>query len=245
MYALSCGPDLRVKKCASCSINGIRYSTLDREKFRHTQNSGVMTEGTHEGAIIDFYGVLREVIELEYNSNLESRRTVVLFRCDWYNKVGKTRWVRDDGHFKSINIESLWYKSDPSILAAQSKKIFYLPDTALGRDWRIVQKFEHRDIYDVREKEARHGEVHQDDSCSDTEREVQEFNVDGDLHMVHDDGEVTIVEGNLGDLIARNKKATMEGIDDEMEEDDTILQYCSDNGSMEVNDIDSVDSDDD
>ena len=63
--------------------------------------------------------------------------------------------------------------------------------------------------------------------------------------MVQDDGEVTIVEGNLGDLIARNKKATMEGIDDEMEEDDTILQYCSDNGSMEVNDIDSVDSDDD
>ena len=37
----------------------------------------------------------------------------------------------------------------------------------------------------------------------------------------------------------------MEGIDDEMEEDDTILQYCSDNGSMEVDDIDSVDSDDD
>jgi len=97
-----------------------------------------MTEGTHEGAIIDFYGVLREVIELEYNSNLESRRTVVLFRCDWYDQVEKTSGVRDDGHFKSINIESLWYKSDPFILAAQSKKIFYLPDTALDRDWRIV-----------------------------------------------------------------------------------------------------------
>ena len=34
LYALSCGSDLRVKKYASCSINGIRYSTLDREKFR-------------------------------------------------------------------------------------------------------------------------------------------------------------------------------------------------------------------
>ena len=63
--------------------------------------------------------------------------------------------------------------------------------------------------------------------------------------MVQDDGEVTIVEGNLGDLIARNKKATLQDSDDEMEEDDTILQYCSDNGSMEVDDIDSVDSDDD
>jgi len=30
-----------------------------------------------------------------------------------------------------------------------------------------------------------------------------------------------------------------------MEEDDTILQYCSDNGNMEVDDMDRGDSDDD
>ena len=57
--------------------------------------------------------------------------------------------------------------------------------------------------------------------------------------------EVTIVEGKLADLIARNKKATLQDSDDEMEEDDMILQYCSDNGNMEVDDMDSGDSDDD
>jgi len=218
---------------------------LDREKFLQTQNSGVMTEGTHEDATIDYYGVLREVIELQYNSNVDVRRSVVLFRCDWYNQVGKTRGVRDDGHFKSINIESFWYKSDPFILATQSKKIFYLPDTALGKDWRIVQKFEHRAMYNVSEKDDHCASVHQDDSCSDTEHDVQERDADEGMHNLQDDGEVTIVEGKLADLIARNKKAALQDSDDEMEEDDTILQYCSDNGNMEVDDMDSGDSDDD
>ena len=40
-------------------------------------------------------------------------------------------------------------------------------------------------------------------------------------------------------------KAALQDSDDEMEEDDTILLYCSDNGNMEVDDMDSGDSDDD
>jgi len=49
----------------------------------------------------------------------------------------------------------------------------------------------------------------------------------------------------LADLIARNKKAALQDSDDEMEEDDMIFQYYSDNGNMEVDDMDSGDSDDD
>ena len=108
-----------------------------------------MANGRHRGETIEFYGVLKEVIELQYNSNLQHRRSVVLFRCDWYNQEGKTVGIKDDGHFKSININSFWYKSDPFILATETTKIFYLQDNALGNDWRVVQKFEHRGIYDV------------------------------------------------------------------------------------------------
>jgi hypothetical protein len=89
---------------------------------------------------------------LLHNSCLEGPRTVVIFRCDWYNQAGKTKGIRDDGHFKSINVMSLWYKTDPYILSSQSKKIFFLQDTAFGKDWPVVQKFEHRDMYDVAEK---------------------------------------------------------------------------------------------
>jgi hypothetical protein len=104
LWALSCKPDLRVKTCAACIVNGVRYSTVDREKYLRTQNSGVVTLGSHDEKEIDFYGVLKEVIELKYNSNLQKIRRVYLFRCDWYNQVGKTRGIRDDGHFKSINV---------------------------------------------------------------------------------------------------------------------------------------------
>src|SRR6185312_13469620 len=99
------------------------------------------------------------------------RWSVVLFRCDWYNQEGKTVGIRDDEHFKSININSFWYKSDPFILATQSTKTFYLQDNDLVNNWRVVQKFEHKGIYDVPEKD---GNVHQDDYCSDTERAVHE-----------------------------------------------------------------------
>ena len=56
--------------CAACSVNGVRYSTVAREQHLKTQNSGVMAKGTHRGETIEFYGVLKEVIELQYNSNL-------------------------------------------------------------------------------------------------------------------------------------------------------------------------------
>ena len=79
LFALSCGPDLRVKTSAACSVNGVRYSTIAQEKHLKTQNSGVMAKGTHRGETIEFYGVLKEVIELQYNSNLQHCRSVVLF----------------------------------------------------------------------------------------------------------------------------------------------------------------------
>ena len=61
--------------------------------------------------------------------------------------------IDDDGHYRSINIKSFWYKDDPYIPATQARKSFYLQDTSLGKDWWVVQKFEHRDMYDVNEIE--------------------------------------------------------------------------------------------
>ncbi|EEC84281.1 hypothetical protein OsI_30752 [Oryza sativa Indica Group] len=233
----------KTHSCASCIVNGVRYSTVDREKYLQTQNSGVMVDGTHEGDNIEFYGVLREILELQYNSDLDIYRSVVLFRCDWFNQVGKTRGVRDDGHFKSINIQSFWYKDDPFILATQSKKIFYLQDTSLGNEWRIVQKFEHRNMYNVSEKDDHIFDVHQDDNCSDTEHEVHEGNADEDLDHLQEDGEVTIIEANLEDL--NNQANLTEDSRDDADEDDTILQYCSDSGNGNAEDDMPEDTDDD
>jgi hypothetical protein len=154
--------------------------------------------------------------------------------------------LRADKHFKSINVKSFWYKTDPFILADQAKKIFYLEDTTpQWKDWRVVQKFQHRNIYDVDETDEGSHDVHQDDYCSDSEHVVQEGDDNEVVHNV-EGGEATIIEGNLEELI-RNKKQpaiVVEDTEDE-EEDDTVLQYCSDGGHDNNVDMCIDDEDDD
>ena len=135
LYALSCGLDTRVRVYATFSINGVRYSIVDCEKSLRTQNSGVMTAITNEGQLVEFYGVLREVIQLMYNSSIQSHRMVVVLRCDRYNLDGTTKSVGidDDKHYRSINIKSFWYKNDPFILATQARKIFLSVGHLLGQ----------------------------------------------------------------------------------------------------------------
>ena len=132
LFSLSCGPDFRVKKYSSCIVNGVRFNTVDREKNKRTQNCGIMARGTSD---VDFYGVLKEIIQLEYNGD---ERSVVLFKCDWFKLDGKRTAIKNDGFYTSINIQNLWYKNDSLILATQARKVFYIPDTKHGENWRIV-----------------------------------------------------------------------------------------------------------
>ena len=80
---------------------------VDHEKSLSTQNSGVMVAVTNEGQLVEFYGVLREVIQLMYNSSVQSHRTVVLLCYDWYNLDGtmKSTGIDDDRHYRSVNIK--------------------------------------------------------------------------------------------------------------------------------------------
>jgi hypothetical protein len=64
LYALSCQPDLRVRIFSACIVGGVRFHTIERERNRRTQNSGVMVDGTHNGEDIEFYGCLKEIIQL-------------------------------------------------------------------------------------------------------------------------------------------------------------------------------------
>jgi len=165
---------------------------------------------------------------------------VVLFRCEWFSQDGKARTIRDDGLFRSINVERLWYKTDPFILATQSKKVFYVQDTQFGENWRVVQKFEHRSMYDVNEVEL--STVHQDENGSDNELGVQDDVDDGldEPTPVHRrvGGQKSTVPGNLQVLINRREEDMVEDSDSEGCEDDTIFEYFSDNDRdpMESND---------
>jgi len=86
-----------------------------------------------------------------------------------------------------------------------------------------VQKFEHRNLYDVAEKEEASHEVHQDDYCSDTEHVVQQGDDNEVIHNIPG-GEATIIEGNLNQLISSKKQDAISYEENEAEEeDDTVL----------------------
>jgi hypothetical protein len=121
LFSLACGPNLRVRKYSSCIVSGVRFNTVDHDKNKKTQNSGVMSQSTHNGQVTDFFGTLKEIIQLDYNE-----RSVVLFKCDWFKLDGKRTELKDDGFFRSINVGSLWYKNDCYILATKARKVFYL-----------------------------------------------------------------------------------------------------------------------
>ena len=132
---------------------------MDREAQRKTQNCTIKTLGEHNGDTIDFYGTVTEIIELNYIANRRGPRSIILLRCEWYNLEGRTYQMKDDGYFKSINIEGRWYKNDPFLLATDASQIFFLEDTKFGDAWQVVQDFGHRHIYDV-EEAATNQQIH-------------------------------------------------------------------------------------
>jgi len=241
IFSLACGPDFRVKKYTSRIVNGVRFNTVDRDKNKKTQNSGVMTEGTHNGQFIDFFGTLREIIQLEYNS---AERIVVLFKCDWFKLDGKRTELQYDGFFKSINVGSLWYKDDSLILATQARKVFYLADTKLGKNWQVVQTYDHRHLYNVKETESAQYNVaaYQEDECCDEDgRRESVIDMAYDIPLNRNDEQGPIFEaGEIAQWVQESHKGGNH-TDAEEEEDDTIFEYCSDDEGGATIDVDSDD----
>ncbi|WVZ83966.1 hypothetical protein U9M48_031052 [Paspalum notatum var. saurae] len=230
LYALASQPDLRVKVFSACLVGGIRFHTVDREKNRRTQNSEVMTEGTHNEEYVDFYGSVKDIIQLRYNSDSSCERTVVLFRCDWYDTDdGKKTRMKYDGYMRSINQGRCWFKNDPFILATQATKVFYLDDTKHEGSWKVVQKFQHRHLWSVAEHE-RDTDIqlsYQDDECVGSEVQLSEQNLDFDL----DSGVSPLtVEATIVDQLRRQRdmEEELEENDSSDSEDETEWQYASD-----------------
>jgi len=238
LYALASLPDLRLRIFSGCIVDGVRYHTVECESSRRTQNSGVMVEGSHNGEDIDFYGQLKEVLQLQYNSDASSQRTVVLFKCDWFDTCSKKSRMKNGGYFKSISHGSCWYKDDAFILATQATKVFYLDDNKHGEPWKVVQKFSHRHLWNVNEEEnedMQEGGVdltYQDDEQEISQVEAQEGCSIDEQPVNEEDG--INVEASLVDQIRRQREPEVEEHDLYNEDDDTLGQYDSENecGSM-------------
>jgi hypothetical protein len=80
------------------------------------------------------------------------------------------------------------------------------------------------------------------DHCFDNEHEVLEADGDQVMHEASHDGEATIIEANLEELL-RDKVEAVGIIEGGEDEDDTGIQYCSDNSNYDGRDHMSGDDD--
>lgn len=76
LLALSRGPTQYVLHYNGYIVNGFRFHVEDYDKYLRTQNCGVVVVGEtgEHSENIDYYGVLTDVLELQF-----TRRRVILF----------------------------------------------------------------------------------------------------------------------------------------------------------------------
>ena len=257
LYALALGPDFRARSYSVCIVNGVRFHTQDRDSRRKSQNSGLVVEVELDDQLISIYGVLKEVLVLDYPLDNQ----FVLFRCDWFDIDDKKKGIQKDDYFTSLNVSKRWYENDPFVLVIQAKQVFYLNDPKLGTNWQIVQEIHHRHVYDVPEVatvEIDAGDVHiiteevyQENEPSNfvhvRENEVGALNRE-DIPPVMVDASIvqSSKRGNtIDDFICQDdEEVEEENEGDEVDEDDdTLIEYMDESDNHMYTDDDDSDID--
>ena len=96
LITLSKGPYTSVNRLKHYVINGLKFRSLNVKANRKTQNSGVSV--ATEGGIM-YYGVLTDITELNYYSNIKH----VLFKCTWVDDQIRRRYKTDEFRFPMMN----------------------------------------------------------------------------------------------------------------------------------------------
>ncbi|KAI0519847.1 hypothetical protein KFK09_007308 [Dendrobium nobile] len=231
LYSLAMGPYIRVNVYSGCIVNGVKFLVNQRDIRRVTQNSGVSVQGSHKDESIDFYGVLTDVVYLSYIDG----NHVVLFKCKWFDLEHKKPIVIDDD-FTSINMSKTWYDNDPYVLAGQVTQVFYVQDTKLRGDWHVVQKVQHRHLFDptllnyLNENQLNTDQLTENITYQEDEQNDINFQDDfGEIGLLHrEDVEPQILESVQNVHLQPTQTTDFLCDEDEEEEyDATLAEYFS------------------
>ncbi|KAK6139094.1 hypothetical protein DH2020_027155 [Rehmannia glutinosa] len=175
LYALSQFADDYYTIWDSCIVNGVRFRCKERDDNFKKQCSGVCTWDDDENGDVIYYSVLLEILELDFIYH----RKVFRFHYKRYNTDRKGKRMLIDNNLTSMNITSEWYKEDPFILATQAQQVFYLNDCARGKNLMVIQKIDHRGIYDV-------AEVDEEQSANDDVFQEEDSSELPSFHLIED-----------------------------------------------------------
>ncbi|GLT90191.1 hypothetical protein SLE2022_081370 [Rubroshorea leprosula] len=152
---LSSGPKNYVSCYNGYIVNGFRFHTAHYGKTKRTMNYGVCVVGSiGTESDYDFYGVLQEIIQIEYYGSIH-RQAVVLFKCDWY-EIPPAQGVQVDQQHRLVDINPRRYlrSYEPFILASQARQVYYTPYPSINherRGWIAALKIKARSIIEAPE----------------------------------------------------------------------------------------------
>ncbi|KAJ9549585.1 hypothetical protein OSB04_022128 [Centaurea solstitialis] len=131
-------------------VNGYKFHTQTHGTGRTTHNSGVCVRGScYSEYESDYYGLLDEVLEIEYHGYGLGRCVVPLFRCTWFDTVNGVR-VDPKHNLVDIKPKSRLRSDDPFILASQAEQVYYVPYPSKSlKDWWSVVKTKPRGVYEL------------------------------------------------------------------------------------------------
>lgn len=191
-----------------------------------TQNSGVVVKGDETTGNIDWYGVIRKIISLDFPNEKE----VVLFQCDWYdvptaNKNQSRGFKKDQYGIIDIDTTRFRYIDDPYILGTQAEQVFYVKGTKKS-DWSTVVRLKPRNLFAM--PLAPDGENEGEFDADSFDVGVQDMNVAHTIENVTNwrrsdmegvSGDASVIEKAQSEF--RNEPSDSESQDDE--EDDTYV----------------------
>ncbi|KAG6479689.1 hypothetical protein ZIOFF_063159 [Zingiber officinale] len=149
LRVLSRGPNPVAFSYHGFNINGFAFRTVESEKNKKVQNSGVMVQAMHDNDDHEsiYYGRLTDIISLDYGG----RGRIVLFQCDWVNIA--TGFKIDPFGFSMLNFSRLIHtgereEHEPFILATQAQMVYYVRDPK-EEDWYCAIRHTPRDTYNM------------------------------------------------------------------------------------------------
>ncbi|KAL0404142.1 UNVERIFIED_CONTAM: hypothetical protein Sradi_2055000 [Sesamum radiatum] len=174
----------------------------------------------------DFYGILEEIIELDYPLNNDLH--VVIFKCRW---VDPTRGLKVHPHYHlvDVNFKRVYQKDEPFILAQQAVQVYYTeyPSTKRDKiDWMAVCKTKARRFVD----ESRWTNVVYQ---IEEDLPVPEVNTNNQTHDLHDPDGLQLIVDLTSTMQHRVGISRANENDKDKDEEDSFDNYETDEKSDE------------
>jgi hypothetical protein len=175
---------------------------------------------------MDWYGVIRKIISLEFPSGKE----VILFMCDWYDVHASTKnkgrgYKKDQYGIIDIDTTHFLYINDPYILGTQVEQVVYVKGVKTS-EWCTVVRLKPRNLFAMPEGTEKENE---EDIDVDSLNVSIEDMVVSCTHEELKNWRRPLVEGESGDPSIIDKalsKAIPEPNDSDLldeEDDDTYI----------------------